>query len=204
MCKSIFISGGSKGIGLAIAQKFFQEGFQVGICARGKAGLEKATEMMPGIYTFECDIADKAQVMELGKTVLEKMGPLTILVNNGGVFMPGGVHDATDEAYEKMVATNLHSAFYLTRTLVPTMIQQKKGTIFNLCSVASIMAYPNGGLYSITKFALLGYSKSLREELKTHNIRVISVLPGAVYTASWEGANLPEERFIPAADIASL
>lgn len=80
----------------------------------------------------------------------------------------------------------------------------KKGYIFNICSVASINSYDGGGSYAISKFALLGFTKNLRHELKTDHIRVTAVLPGAVLTPSWDGTPLPESRFIPADDIATL
>ena len=82
------------------------------------------------------------------------------------------------------------------------MKTKKHGHIFNLCSIASIKAYPNGGSYAISKFALLGFSKCLREELKPLGIRVTAVMPGATYTSSWDGVDLPEKRFIPVEDIA--
>jgi short-subunit dehydrogenase len=82
------------------------------------------------------------------------------------------------------------------------MIAAKDGYIFNMCSIASIMAYPNGGSYSISKFALLGMTKVLREELKPHGIRVTAIMPGATLTASWEGVDLPAERFMKPEDVA--
>jgi short-subunit dehydrogenase len=78
----------------------------------------------------------------------------------------------------------------------------RSGHIFNMCSIASFMAYPNGGSYAISKFALLGFSKCLREELKTFGIRVTAVMPGATKTASWEGVEIPEDRFIKVEDVA--
>jgi len=204
MSKSIFITGGSKGIGLAIAKRFFQEGFEVGICARGEAALNRAREEMPGIRTYTCDLSQKQEVLDLANHINKDMGSLEMLVNNGGIFVPGGVHDAPSEVFEEVMNINLNSAFYLTRAVVPGMKEQQRGMIVNMCSVASIKAYPNGGIYSTSKFALLGFSRSLREELKTDGIRVVSVLPGAVFTASWEGTDLPEERFMPVEDIASM
>ena len=106
--------------------------------------------------------------------------------------------------FEKQINTNLASAYYLTRTLLPEMINSKSGYIFNMCSTASNTAYTNGGSYSISKFGLLGFSKVLREEMKEYNIRVSSVLPGATLTASWEGTELPSERFINPEDVANL
>jgi short-subunit dehydrogenase len=98
----------------------------------------------------------------------------------------------------------VESAYTLTRALLPEMVAARAGHIINMCSTASITAYTNGGSYCITKFALLGFSRVLREELKHHNIRVTQVLPGATLTASWEGVDLPAERFIDAGGLAEL
>jgi short-subunit dehydrogenase len=126
------------------------------------------------------------------------------LINNAGVFLPGKVHDEEDGILEKTMQTNLYSAYYLTQKLVPSMMAKRNGYIFNMCSVASIKAYPNGGSYSVSKFALLGFSKCLREELKEYNIKVTSILPGATLTDSWSGTDLPESRFSKSEDIADL
>lgn len=83
------------------------------------------------------------------------------------------------------------------------MLETGKGHIFNMCSIASLHAYPDGGSYSISKFALLGFSKNLREELKDKGIKVTSIMPGATWSASWAGADFPEDRLMQAADIAN-
>ena len=118
--------------------------------------------------------------------------------------MPGGVHDEPDGALEEMIAVNLYSAYYLTRTVLPKMIEAGNGHIFNMCSIASIAAYNNGGAYSISKFALLGFSKNLREEMKPHNIKVTSILPGAAFTESWSGSGVDPKRIMEANDIAEM
>ena len=112
--------------------------------------------------------------------------------------------DEDEDVLEKTLNTNLFSAYYLTKKLAPQFINQKSGYIINMCSVASIKAYENGGSYSISKFALLGFSKVLREELKEYNIKVSSILPGATLTDSWHGTDLPESRFSKPEDIAEL
>ncbi len=101
-----------------------------------------------------------------------------------------------------MINIHVYSAYYLTRQLIAGMIEHKDGYIFNMCSIASIIAYPNGGSYSVAKFALYGMTKVLREEMKTHGIRVTAILPGATLTASWEGVDLPAERFSKPDDVA--
>lgn len=201
---SIFISGASKGIGLAIARKFHSENWKVGISARGKDALDAAAKEMPGLVTFPCDMSEKKAVKTLAQDILEKLGTPDVLINNAGVFMMGTLLEEPEEAFENMMALNLNSAYYLTKAIAPKMQEQKKGAIVNICSVASIKAYPGGGSYGISKYALLGFSKNLREELKPHGVRVISIMPGAVYTASWEGVDVEEERLMPAEDIAEL
>lgn len=202
MKKKVFVSGGSKGIGLAIARKFYQEGFEVSICARGEAGLEAAKAEMPELHTFVCDLADKAAVKALASKLNEQFGALDVLVNNGGVFLPGLLHEEEDEVFERLIATNLNSVYYLTKGVLPMMMERKAGMIFNICSVASIRAYPGGSSYGISKHAMLGFSRGLREEMKSYDIRVTSVLPGAVYTDSWAGVEVEESRLMPVEDIA--
>lgn len=204
MKKKIFISGGSKGIGLAVAKKFYQQGFEVIICARGQAALDAAKAEMPDLHTLVCDLSHKSEVKQLAATLNKEFGPLDILVNNGGVFMPGLLHKEDDEVYETQIRTNLDSTYYLTKGVIGGMIGQKTGMVVNMCSIASLAAYPGGGSYSVSKFAMLGFSKVLREEMKEYGIRVISIMPGAVKTAAWEGVGLPNERFIPASDIADI
>lgn len=202
--KQIFISGASKGIGLATARRFYKEGWKVIICARGKEALDAAQKEMPKLVTYVCDLSQKQSIRELVEQIRSEHGPMDVLLNNGGTFLPGQMHSEEDEIFETLMATNLFSAYYMTKGLLPDMIERKAGTVVNMCSIASITAYEHGGSYSVSKFAMYGFSKSLREEMKPKGIRVISLLPGATYTASWEGAGMPEERFIPADDIAEL
>jgi short-subunit dehydrogenase len=105
---------------------------------------------------------------------------------------------------EKMLSVNLFSAYHLTRTVLPKMKAAKTGHIFTICSIAGLAAYPNGGSYSISKFALLGFTKNLRLELRELNIKVTAVIPGAVYTDSWNGSGVSEDRIMKPEDIASV
>jgi len=205
MKKTIFISGGSKGIGFAVAKKFYEEGFEVAICARRIEGLQEAKAILPNLHTYICDISDKQAVKRLAEQLVEQFGALDVLVNNGGIYIPGQIHTETDDVFERIMTTNLASAYYLTKGVLAPMLTKRSGTIINMCSIASRVAHPNSGSYGISKFALLGFSKSLREEMKPYNIRVIAVLPGAVLTPSWDWArDVPKERFIPVEDIAKV
>ncbi|GAB4420891.1 MAG: SDR family oxidoreductase [Bacteroidia bacterium] len=201
---TVFISGASKGIGLALARRFYAADYRVAICARGEAALAEARAALPGIDTYVCDMADKLAVKALAADLVATYGALDILINNAGVFQPGAIHSEDESVYETLMRTNMDSAYYLTRGVLPQMMARCQGTIVNIASIASLHAYANGGSYSISKYALLGFSKNLREELKPYGIGVICVMPGAVLTDAWAGVEVPADRLMPVEDIAEL
>jgi short-subunit dehydrogenase len=208
MNKLIVITGGTKGIGRAIAEKFAKEKYNVAVCARNKAELKLMSEIWQNrfpnsiLFTFKADVCSKNQLQAFTNHLVAKFTQIDVIVNNAGVYFPGEVLTSEEGALEKMIETNLYSAYNFTRMLMPTIVKQPGAHIFNMCSVASIMAYPNGGAYCISKFALMGFSKCLREELKSSNIKVTAVLPGATWSNSWAGVDLPKERLMDASDIA--
>jgi short-subunit dehydrogenase len=204
------ITGASKGLGRAIAEKFAADGHNLTLCSRNEAALSAAVKELsdsyPGvtIRAKAVDLAQKETARQFGTWVLEQGMPVDILVNNAGQFIPGSVYNEEEGALEAMIAVNLYSAYHLTRTLLPGMMARGKGHIFNICSVASLQAYPNGGAYSISKFALAGFSRNLREEMKSHGIKVTAVYPGAAFTASWAGSGIDPRRIMEAGDVADM
>lgn len=206
---NVIITGASKGLGKAIAEKFAAAGNHLFICARNKDTLLTTKEELEKKYAgcnikiMPVDISIKENAIAFGNFCLENGTP-DILINNAGSFLPGSIHDEKDGTFEKMLATNLQSAYHLTRTVLPKMMGKKGGHIFNMCSVASLTAYKNGGSYSISKFALLGFTKNLREELKSYNIKVTAVIPGAVYTDSWSGSDINPDRIMHVDDVANM
>lgn len=206
---NIVITGASKGIGKAVAEQFAAAGHTLLLCSRGEKALYDTMSALQTQYP-QCTI--KARPVDLSVTEEVKtfgewclgFGFPDVLVNNAGQFLPGSVYNEPDGVLEQMIGTNLYSAYHLTRSLVPAMMEAKKGHIFNICSIASHTAYPNGGSYSISKFALLGFSKNLREELKPHGIKVTAVSPGATMSASWDGFDIDPHRIMEAADIARM
>jgi len=204
----VVITGATKGLGRATADLFASQGADLALCARTEKDLEAYLAELRQAYPEQqfigqiVDVRQKAQVQSFATFIQEHWDQIDLLLNNAGVFLPGEILNEDAGNLELMVETNLYSAYYLTRALVPMMLSQKKGHIFNMCSIASVIAYPNGGSYSISKFALLGFSKVLREELKPKGIKVTSILPGATWSASWEGVDLPRERLMEAEDIA--
>jgi len=211
---NVIITGASKGIGKAIAAAFAAEGANLFLCARNEVVLYNTIAELQlkypnsSIKAMPADLSDKAITQQFGNWCLEHGAP-DILVNNAGEFIGGGILDEADGNLEKMIAVNLYSAYHLTRTVLPKMIAEKPsdGTnrhIFNICSIASLHAYANGGGYSISKFALLGFSKNLREELKPHHIKVTAVSPGAVMTDSWGNFDNSDKRIMESEDVARM
>ena len=149
-------------------------------------------------------MSEKKQAEAFGHWILEKNLFPDVLVNNAGQFIPGSIYNEDEGVLEKMISVNLYSAYHFTRTLLPIMMKKNQGHIFNICSIASLKAYDNGGSYSISKFALLGFSKNLREEMKPYNIKVTAVIPGAIYTDSWKESGISEERMMEVNDISSM
>lgn len=205
----IIVTGGTKGIGLAVIENFAAQGFDVVTCARNAADLQdikiKIEKKHPSVQVFvqASDFSKKDDVLAFADFVKNLNRPVDILVNNAGIFAAGAMEDEPDGLLENLMAVNLYSVYYLTRALMGSMVARRAGHIFNLCSIASVVAYPNGGSYCMSKFALYGLTKVLRQEMKPHGIRVTAVLPGATLTPSWDGVELPAERFIKPQDVAA-
>ncbi len=207
---NIVVTGASKGIGKAIVQKFAKNGYSLFLCARKEEPLKTLAESIitdyPSIKVHykTCDVSIKDDVLSFASWILSKTDKVDVLINNAGAFIQGHVHDEPDGVLEQLMATNLYSAYYLTRSLVPSMKKNLSGHIFNICSIASLKAYQYGGSYSITKYAMAGFSANLRDELKQFNVKVTSVFPGAAYTASWDASGVDPERIMKAEDISEL
>jgi short-subunit dehydrogenase len=206
---NIVITGASKGIGKAIAEQFAAKGNTIFLCSRNEKELYDTVAFLQTEYP-DCsikakpvDLGKKNDAIEFGEWCLQ-FGVPDILVNNAGQFLPGSIYNEKDKTLEQMIEVNLYSAYHLTRVFLPAMMAAKKGHIFNMCSIASLNAYDNGGSYSISKFALLGFTKNLREELKPHGIKVTAVCPGATMSASWDGAEIDPARIMEAKDIAKM
>jgi short-subunit dehydrogenase len=207
MNKLLVVTGGTKGIGRAILERFAKAGFDVATCARNQSDLIQLQGDVQKLYSVEAytratDMSDKSQIKAFTDFINNLGRPIDVLVNNAGYFVPGQITEEPDGVLESMIEGNLYSAYHTTRGLIASMKSLKSGHIFNMCSIASIIAYPNGGSYAISKFALLGFSKGLREEMKEFGIRVTAILPGATKTASWAGSTLPDSRFMKPEDVA--
>jgi short-subunit dehydrogenase len=207
---NVVITGASRGLGKAIAHLFAQNGHNLILTSRSEVALYNAVQEIMTAYPditvkakpFDLSIKDQAQTF--GKWILGLQVPIDVLVNNAGLFDPGSVYNEPDGTLEHMMAVNLYSAYHVTRSVISQMMEQKSGHIFNMCSIASLKAYPNGGAYSISKYALAGFSTNLREEMKPHGIKVTAVYPGAAYTDSWADSGVNPKRIMQADDIAKM
>ncbi len=207
---NIIITGASRGFGKAIAGLFAANGYNLYLTSKSEVALYKAMEDLTtrfptiNIKARAFDLSRRTQVAELSNWLLELNVSIDILINNAGSFEAGSVYNELEGVMESMMNTNFFSAYHLTRALIPAMIKQRSGHIFNMCSIASFQAYKNGGAYSISKFALAGFSKNLREEMKPFDIKVTSVYPGAAYTDSWAESGIEAQRFMTAEDVARM
>ncbi len=204
------ITGASRGIGKSTAKAFAMHGYDLYLCSRNESNLLETIEELRSEFPNididgkAMDISNKEGARLFGEWVNSKTKNVDVLVNNAGSFVQGNVSDEPDGALEEMLGVNLLSAYHTTRTLLPKMMQARAGHIFTICSIAALAAYPGGGAYSISKFALLGFTRNLREELKLHGIKVTAIIPGAIYTDSWKGSGVSEQRIMEAKDIAEM
>lgn len=207
---NVVITGASRGIGKAIAEVYAQHGYDLFLCARNESALFQTAEALRTAYpnvkvqAQAFDLGRKEEAQLFGQWIVSAADTIDVLVNNAGSFVGGTIAEAKEGVLESMLEINLLSAYYVTREVLPKMIAAKTGHIFNMCSTASLEAYTAGSAYSISKFALYGFTKNLRQELIPHQVKVTAVMPGAVFTDSWKGSDVKESRIMTPQDIASM
>ena len=206
---NIVITGASRGIGKELAEQFAKEGANLFLCSRSMDNtMEWQKELMATngiqISSFDVDFEKTTDVKNFATQLLKATDTIDILINNTGIYVPGSIYNEPEGQLEKMLSVNLISAYHLTRALLPSMIKKKSGHIFNISSIAALKAYSNGGSYSISKWAMDGFSKNLREELMSLGIKVTTVHPGATMTSSWDGSGIDPKRIMETSDIAKM
>lgn len=201
------ITGATRGIGKAIAINLAQHGYNLAVCSRNEQELANLVqELKPTgarVLTVKTDCSVKEEVYAFCRAVTEQMGRADVLVNNAGTFLPGSLLDEADDKLDLQLDLNLKAAYYCAKYFGKIMREHQSGHIFNICSVASKTAAENAGSYSVTKSALLSLNDVLRQELSKYNVKVTAILPGSTLTSSWEGTEIPAERFVQPEDIAS-
>ncbi|MCK8490321.1 MULTISPECIES: SDR family NAD(P)-dependent oxidoreductase [Spirosoma] len=186
--KTVVITGGSRGLGLELARQFAQEGANVAICARDQDELDRAQEDLrrrgSDVFTYACDVTDKAQVEQFIKAVGQVLGSVDVLVNNAGTIIVSPLEHATEEDFRDTMEANFWSAFNMINAVLPQMRERKAGRIVNITSFGGKIAVPHLAPYSVSKFAFVGYSEGLRSELMKDNILVTTICPGLIRTGS--------------------
>jgi len=207
--KLAVVTGGSRGIGLAIAAKLAELGCEVVITARKRDELERAAQSIRKnggkCEGVACDVSSLSEVQQLAEKVKDRQKRLKIVVNNAGI---GGfsapLHETDPETWDKIMNTNLRGVYHMIRAFAPTLIANGGGDIVNISSLAGKNALPNGATYSASKWGLNGLSYSVAEELRGHNIRVTVVCPGSVNTdlSPHTGKNL--SKMLQPGDVAHV
>lgn len=180
------ITGGSKGIGKAIAHELAREGCDIALCARNATELKKAEKDISRhgnrVLSVRADVRKPADVQKLVHTVEQKLGVATILVNNAGIGRFSEVLKMQEEDFRMTIETNLYGVFYVTKAFLPGMVHKKQGHIINVASLAGKNSFAGGSAYCSSKHALISFSECLMMEVRQHNIKVTSVCPGTVQT----------------------
>jgi NADP-dependent 3-hydroxy acid dehydrogenase YdfG len=180
------ITGGSRGIGRAIARRVASMGCAVAICGRDEDALRSAEEelraQVTGVVAQVADVTNAADVDKFVQSAESTLGPISILVNNAGVGVFGPTHEKSEADWDRVINTNLKSVFLVSKAVVPSMIRHGRGDIINISSLAAKNAFPGGGLYCASKWGVRGLTACMAEDLREHNIRVAAIFPGSVAT----------------------
>ncbi|MEO6236961.1 MAG: SDR family oxidoreductase [Vicinamibacterales bacterium] len=180
------VTGGSKGIGLAVARAFLDRGMQVTISARHEADLDRASAVLGNadrVLAIRADVREAAEAQRLVDETVRRFGGLDVLVNNAGVGRFATVADMTIEDWRQVIDTNLSGVFYCTHAAIPAMKTRGAGFIINISSLAGKNAFTTGAAYCASKAGLNAFSEALMQEVRHDNIRVSYVMPGSVSTS---------------------
>lgn len=186
------ITGGSSGIGRAIAQSLVASGARVAITGRGERKLAEAAKEL-GVHAIHADVSVEADVERTYKEVMQKFGDLDILVNNAGSGVFKNLVDMGKKEFEDVFATNVTGAMLMAREAAKYFVKKQRGNIVNISSTAGLRGAPNGTAYYASKFALRGMTECWRAELRKYNVRVILVNPSEVVTNFYPTAGLPQK-----------
>ncbi len=200
------VTGASRGIGFAIAEKLAALGADLAICARKRGPLDAAAARLREhggkVEAFAADVSRAEDISKLAKETEAAIGPLDILVNNAGIGRSGTFQDLTEADWDSVLDTNLKSVFLLSGVIAKSMIQRRTGHIINIASLAGKNAFAGGGIYCASKWGLLGLTYCMAEDLRAFGIRVSAICPGSVATEFSPHVGKNESKMLHPADIA--
>ncbi|MDT8975690.1 3-ketoacyl-ACP reductase [Paenibacillus sp. chi10] len=210
--KTALITGAGKGIGKALAESLAQEGVHLGLIARTSADLEALQAELTAKYDIRvaiatADVAVQDDVNRAVASLTEQLGAIHIVVNNAGIAKFGKLVDMDPQEWERIIQVNLMGTYYVTRAVLPAMIEQNEGSIINISSTAGERGFATGSAYNASKFAVMGLTEALMQEVRKHNIRVTALTPSTVNTdlAVNAGLNIgDEDRMMQPEDVAEL
>lgn len=186
--KTVFITGGSRGLGLVLAREFAERGARVAVCARDEKELQRVRAEFAGagqpLVAPVCDVSLRAEARAVVHKIRDQLGEIDILVNNAGTILVGPAENQDTEAFEDAMRTNFWGPFNIISEILPAMMERRRGRIVNIASIGGKIPFPHLLPYSTSKFALVGYSEGLRAELAKHNVFVTTVCPGLMRTGS--------------------
>lgn len=204
------VTGGSSGIGFAIASLLLSEGMSLVIAARDEARLKKAADRLrgehnlSGVMAVRADVSQSDQVEAMVKKVIAAYGRVDLLVNNAGIGQWASIVECKEAEWDQVHAVNLKGTFLCTRAILPIMRLQRSGYIVNIASVAGKTGFGGTSAYSASKFGVVGFTQSLLEEAINDNIRATAICPGYVNTPMVGGATVPHEEMIQPEEIGKL
>ncbi len=203
------VTGGTQGIGRAIAFALGAKGARVALCGRNVERVEQAVAELTnrGVTAWgtSCDVSDEASVADLAAGVLERYGAVEVLVNNAGLAYVAPLLELSTSQIDEMLDVNVRGLMLVTRAFLPAMITAEQGDIVNIASLAGKNGFAGGTVYAASKHAVLGFSKSLMLEVRAANIRVITVCPGSVETPFFDKAGVElknADRILQPEDVA--
>lgn len=209
--KTALITGAGKGIGRAVALALANEGVHIGLVARTEKDLQavaaEVTALGVKAAIAMADVSDIHSVNAAVAKIRQELGAIDILINNAGTAAFGKFLDLTPEQWENQIKVNLFGVYYVTRAVLPEMIERQTGDIINISSTAGLKGAAVTSAYSASKFGLMGLTDSLMQEVRKHNIRVTALTPSTVVTDLAKSANLinnNEERVMHPEDFAEL
>ncbi|WP_332695581.1 3-ketoacyl-ACP reductase [Halalkalibacter lacteus] len=206
--KKALITGGSRGIGRATAIALAKEGVELGLIARSEESFEvvrnELTALGATFVTAVADVSKEDEVQQAIKEIEDQLGGIDILINNAGVGVRGSFQELSTDQWKKVLDTNVMGIVHVTKAALPGMIEKNKGDIINISSMSGLKGTVGSSAYSASKFAVVGLSESLMQEVRQHNIRVSVLTPSLVETDFTRGRDHEPnpEKFMQAEDLA--